>query len=96
MDVVHLGAGSLALCGDLSQGLDYASRQGVTVFLSTHILEIAERMCDRIGIIDDGRLIALGTVEELHRQAEGSGTLEDIFLELTGGPAYAELAEVLR
>jgi ABC-2 type transport system ATP-binding protein len=72
------------------------ARRGTTVFLSTHILEIAERMCDRIGIIDGGRLIALGTVPELHRQADRSGTLEDIFLDLTGGPAYAEIAEVLR
>lgn len=70
--------------------------RGVTVFLSTHILEIAERMCDRIGIIDEGRLIALGTVPELHRLADRSATLEDIFLDLTGGPAYAEIAEVLR
>jgi ABC-2 type transport system ATP-binding protein len=70
--------------------------RGVTVFLSTHILEIAERMCDRIGIIDNGRLIALGTVPELHRLADRSASLEDIFLDLTGGPAYAEIAEVLR
>jgi ABC-2 type transport system ATP-binding protein len=69
--------------------------RGSTVFLSTHILEIAERMCDRIGIIDGGRLIALGTVDELHRQAHREGSLEDIFLELTGGATYAEIAEVL-
>jgi len=69
--------------------------RGATVFLSTHILEIAERMCDRIGIINQGRLIALGTVPELHAQAAGSGSLEDIFLELTGGPAFAEIAAVL-
>ena len=71
------------------------SRRGATVFLSTHILEIAERMCDRIAIIDGGRIIALGTVEELHAQAEGSDTLEDVFLELTGGPEVTEIAEVL-
>jgi len=71
------------------------ARRGTTVFLSTHILEIAERLCQRIGIIDDGRLVALGTVDELHERAEVSGSLEDIFLNLTGGPAYAELAEVL-
>ncbi len=68
---------------------------GATVFLSTHILEIAERMCDRIGIIHKGRLIALGTVDELHAQANRSGSLEDIFLDLTGGAAYTEIAEVL-
>jgi len=71
------------------------SERGTTVFLSTHILEIAERMCDRVGIIDRGRLIALGTVPELRRQADRSDTLEDIFLALTGGPAYAQIAEVL-
>jgi ABC-2 type transport system ATP-binding protein len=69
--------------------------RGTTVFLSTHILEIAERMCDRIGIINQGKLIALGTVDELHTQVDRVGSLEDIFLELTGGPAYAEIAEVL-
>lgn len=71
------------------------ARRGSTVFLSTHILEIAERLCERIGIIDRGRLVGLGTVDELHAQSTVSGSLEDIFLELTGGPAYAELAEVL-
>ncbi len=70
--------------------------RGAAVFLSTHILEVAERLCDRIGIIDAGRLIALGTVEELHQQAHREGTLEDIFLALTGGPSVAEIAEVLR
>jgi ABC-2 type transport system ATP-binding protein len=69
--------------------------RGTTIFLSTHILEIAERMCDRIAIINEGRLIAMGTFEELHSRAQGSETLEDIFLELTGGPAYARIADVL-
>lgn len=60
--------------------------QGMTAFVSTHILEIAEQMCDRIGIILEGKIIALGTIEEL-REHEGKteGSLEDIFLELTGG-----------
>src|SRR5690625_4305232 len=60
--------------------------QGMTAFVSTHILEIAEQMCDRIGIISDGEMIALGTMDEL-REHEGiaEGSLEDIFLELTGG-----------
>ena len=71
------------------------ARRGTTVFLSTHILEIAERLCERIGIINRGRMVGLGTVEELHARATTSGTLEDIFLELTGGPAYAAMAEVL-
>jgi ABC-2 type transport system ATP-binding protein len=67
---------------------------GTCVFMSTHILEIAERMCDRVGIIDRGRLIACGTMDEL-RQAGGPGTLEDVFLQLTGGAEVAELASHL-
>jgi ABC-2 type transport system ATP-binding protein len=72
--------------------------RGAAVFLSTHILEIAERMCDRIGIIDRGRVVAVGTMEELRLLGASSGesSLEDIFLSLTGGTEYAELAEVLR
>jgi len=61
---------------------------GVTVFLSTHILEIAERMCDRVVIIDKGAIIAAGTLAELRSQG-GQGSLEDIFLGLTGGAEYA-------
>ncbi len=64
----------------------HLSQQGVTVFMSTHIMEIAERLCDRIGIIHKGELIALGTLDELHEQAAAEGsTLEDVFLELTSG-----------
>ncbi len=70
--------------------------RGVTVFLSTHILEIAERMCDRVGIIHQGRLILEGAVTDVRRQADQVASLEDIFLELTGGPADTEIAEVLR
>ena len=72
------------------------SSRGTTVMLSTHILEIAERLCDRIAIIDQGKLVALGTVAELREMAESTDSLEDIFLELTGGAAYAEIAEVLK
>jgi ABC-2 type transport system ATP-binding protein len=72
------------------------AERGRAVFLSTHILEIAERMCDRIGIINQGRLIATGTMAELRSLGKGESSLEDIFLALTGGAEYAELAEVLR
>ena len=58
-------------------------RSGVTVVMTTHILEVAERMADRIGIIDKGRLIAEGTLEELRCHVGKSETnLEDIFLDL--------------
>jgi len=72
------------------------AERGSAVFLSTHILEIAENMCDRIGIIDQGRLIAVGTMTELRALGKGESSLEDIFLSLTGGAEYAEIAEVLR
>jgi ABC-2 type transport system ATP-binding protein len=78
------------------------AERGAAVFLSTHILEIAERMCDRIGIINQGRLVAVGTMEDLRSlgkdssQAGHADSLEDIFLGLTGGAEYAEIAEVLR
>ncbi len=68
--------------------------RGATVFFSTHILEIAERMCDRVAIINKGEIIAVGTMDEL-RAGGASGSLEDIFLSLTGGDDYAELANGL-
>ena len=69
---------------------------GATVFMSTHSLEVAEELCDRIGIIHRGTLIALGTVEELRRQAgrEDHSNLESIFLGLTGGEEDPEEAAV--
>jgi ABC-2 type transport system ATP-binding protein len=72
--------------------------KGATVFLSTHILEIAERMCDRVGIIQKGKLIAIGTVEELRSRTAGKdpdASLEDLFLTLTGGDKYRELVHHL-
>jgi ABC-2 type transport system ATP-binding protein len=70
--------------------------RGCTAFMTTHILEIAESMCDRIGIINKGQLIAVGTMEEL-RQSKGVNglSLEDIFLELTGGIEYEEMMRFL-
>jgi ABC-2 type transport system ATP-binding protein len=72
------------------------AERGAAIFLSTHILEIAERMCDRIGIINDGQLIAVGTMQELRGIGKEETSLEDIFLNLTGGTEYAEIAEVLK
>ncbi len=68
--------------------------RGTAVFLTTHILEIAERLCDRVAIIAGGRVIAAGSLNEL-RQGSTGQSLEDIFLSLTGGAEYAEIAEVL-
>ena len=63
---------------------------GATVLMTTHILEVAERMADRIGIIAHGRLIAEGTLDELRRRAgRGDATLEDTFLTLVAEQAEA-------
>jgi ABC-2 type transport system ATP-binding protein len=57
--------------------------QGKTLFFSTHIMEVAEKLCDRIGIINKGRLIACGTMDELKQLDKSDQSLEAIFLELT-------------
>ena len=65
-------------------------RQGATIILTTHILEVAERLADRIGIIQRGRLIAEGTLAELRARAGGAhSSLEDVFLELTAATERA-------
>jgi ABC-2 type transport system ATP-binding protein len=65
-------------------------RAGGAVIMTTHILEVAERMADRIGVIAAGRLIAQGTLEELHERAgKGDTSLEDTFLTLVAGEAAA-------
>jgi ABC-2 type transport system ATP-binding protein len=56
---------------------------GGTVFMSTHTLDVAEEVADRIGIIHRGRLVALGTLSELREQVALDGRLEDVFLHLT-------------
>jgi ABC-2 type transport system ATP-binding protein len=64
--------------------------EGMTIFLTTHILALAQDIADRIGIIDGGRMIALGSMADLRRQAGLDGTLEDVFLALTGEGATPE------
>ena len=66
-------------------------RKGNTIFVSTHTLEVAEAMCDRIGIISKGQLVALGSMDELQRQAKSEiPTLEPIFLKLTAEMGFRE------
>ena len=65
------------------------SLAGMTVLVSTHQLSIAEEMADRIGIINNGKLIAIGTGDELRKQSGNAGALEEIFLALTAAPATA-------
>jgi len=72
------------------------TKEGSAIFMSTHILEIAEKMCDRIGIINNGKIIAEGTLNELlSLSKEGNKTLEDLFLELTGGEELEEIIKEL-
>jgi len=70
--------------------------QGVTTIMSTHVLEIAQALCDRIGIMYRGKLLALGTMDELRQMAKlpDSG-LEDIFLKLTGTSDVKAVVEEL-
>jgi ABC-2 type transport system ATP-binding protein len=68
---------------------------GRTVFLSTHVLEVAELLCDRVGIVHHGRLVAVETPAEL-RGAVGAGTLEEAFLRLTGADGDSDLRPLLR
>ena len=63
--------------------LNRFSAQGKSIFFCTHILEIAEKLCHRVGIIQEGKLIALGTVNELREKTRLDGNLEEIFFRLT-------------
>jgi ABC-2 type transport system ATP-binding protein len=66
------------------------TRRGITIFFSSHIMEVVERLCSRVGIINQGVLVAEGTLQELRERASGTGgagkdaTLEDIFLNVIG------------
>ncbi len=66
----------------LKEEMKAQAARGATVFFSTHVLEVAEKLCDRVGIISKGRLIAEGTPEEL-REKTGDSSLEQVFLEMT-------------
>jgi ABC-2 type transport system ATP-binding protein len=59
------------------------ARAGTTIFMSTHVISIAEEVADRVGIILEGRVAALGTVEDLRKQARHEGKLEDVFFKIT-------------
>ena len=71
--------------------------KGTTIFMSTHTLEIAEDMCNRIGIIQNGTIVDVGTVKELREKTGSEGKkLESIFFKLTGGDEIVEVLESLR
>ena len=69
---------------DIMRGL---TQHGTTIFFSSHIMEVVERLCTRVGIINQGILVAEGTLQELRDRASGENkdaTLEDIFLNVVG------------
>ncbi len=69
---------------------ELADRAGKTTFICSHILPIVEELCDRIGIINEGKLIAIGTVKEII-SSTGTKTLEEAFISITGGIEEKEL-----
>ena len=77
---VGLDPRSVRLLKDL---LRKEANRGTTVFLSTHSLDVAQELSDRIGVVFQGKLIALGTLAELRTQTSLDGSLEEVFLKLT-------------
>ena len=61
------------------------SGKGNTVFFSTHVLEVAEKICDKIAIIDSGKIIFVGTIDELHQKLNSKDSLEESFLKIIQG-----------
>jgi ABC-2 type transport system ATP-binding protein len=70
-------------------------KRGHTIMMSTHTLEVAEALCDRVAIIQNGKIRSVGTIEDLRNEATGGGGLEEIFLKLTGERAARDAMEVL-
>ena len=68
---------------DLKEMMKSHAKSGKTVFFSTHVLEVAEKLCDRVGIINNGKLVFVGTFEQLKERFKEEGTLEELFLEIT-------------
>jgi ABC-2 type transport system ATP-binding protein len=77
---VGLDPKSIRLLKDL---LRRQADSGTTVFLSTHSLDVAQELADRIGVVNKGRLIGCGTLDALRQQVDLNGTLEEVFLKLT-------------
>ena len=74
----------------VQERLRLAAAQGKTIFLSTHLLDMAQRLCSRVGIIDHGELVAAGPLTELQDKVVPGGSLEEVFLKVT----HAEESEV--
>lgn len=68
---------------DLKEMMRKHAKEGNCVFFSTHVLEVAEKLCDRVGIINKGKLIFVGTFDDMKAKLKDNGTLEELFLEIT-------------
>ena len=68
---------------ELKQIMKKITSQNKTVFFSTHILDVAEKLCDRIGIINNGKLLFVGTLEEMKEELKENKSLEELFMEIT-------------
>ena len=67
---------------DLKELMKEHAKNGNTVFFSTHVLEVAEKLCDRVGIINKGKIVFVGTIDEIKKEFK-DGSLEELFLEIT-------------
>src|SRR5262245_7636707 len=72
---------------DVQERLRLSAAQGKTIFLSTHLLNMAQRLCSRVGIIDRGELVAAGPLNELQEKVVPGGSLEEVFLKVTHAEA---------
>ena len=68
---------------DLKEMMRQHARSGKTVFFSTHVLEVAEKLCDRVGIINKGKLVFVGTFDEMKQKFKENASLEELFIEIT-------------
>jgi ABC-2 type transport system ATP-binding protein len=68
---------------DVQERMLAEARRGTTIFVSTHLLDMAEKLCDRVGIIHRGALVATGTTDEVRTAAAATGSLEEVFLKIT-------------
>jgi ABC-2 type transport system ATP-binding protein len=75
---------------DVNERLLAEAARGTTIFVSTHLLDMAEKLCDRVGIIHRGALAATGSVDEVRAVAASTGSLEDVFLKMTDEAAGTE------
>jgi ABC-2 type transport system ATP-binding protein len=103
----HVGVGNpkIAILDELSTGLDPQARRttwevvcrerdtGAAVLVVTHVMEEAERLCDRLIIIDHGRIIAEGSPQDLINSVDGARSLEDVFVAITPKPAAASITK---